>query len=52
MVEITGLVKVAISIVIIGLMEMSIIKRSEACSDYFELAMCILMGAWILREGW
>lgn len=47
-----GLVKVAISIVIIGLMEMTMIKSGKTCSNYFELAMCILMGAWILRGGW
>ena len=50
--DIIGLIKVGISIVIIGLMEMSMIKSGKTVGDYFELAMCILMGAWILREGW
>ena len=52
MADIIGITKLAISIVIIRLMELSIIKSGKTYNDYFEVAICILFGAWILREGW
>ena len=52
MFNIQGLLKVCISIVIIGGMEMSIMKSGKSVNDWFEIAMSILFGAWILREGW
>jgi len=52
MADITGLVKVCLSILIIGGMEMSMMKNGKTVDDWFEIAMSILFGAWILREGW
>lgn len=49
-----GIIKVIIALVIIGSLESIFDKKETTTSDRhcFEIAMSILMAAWIIRSGW
>jgi len=47
-----GIIKVVFSFVIIGLIEQWTKFKDKNDERCFEIAMSILMAAWIVRNGW
>ena len=47
-----GFLKVVIAFLLIAFMEMWADRMDTKDKNLTEIAMCILFGAWVLREGW